>query len=126
MDLIWLLILAFLITLIAVLVALRLRARLAVGHRDRWNELRPILSMSLVVWLAVFPACIGFAGTFPLLPTKVCVKGGSEQTGLLVGETGDRIYLGESGGRVRQVISLPLTQVAETFIGGQASSERCS
>ena len=124
-DLAWLLPLAFLLSMLIVLVALRLRARLAAAHRSEWNERRPIVWMTLVVWLAVLPACLVFAGTFPLLDAKVCTTSGSERTGLLIGETNQRIYIGESSGAKRRVISLPLTQVKETFIGGDADLERC-
>lgn len=125
-DLAWLLPLTMLLSMLIILVALRLRATLAATYRDTWNERRPILWMTLVVWLAAVPACLVFAGTFPLLDAKVCTTSGAERTGLLIGETSQRIYIGESSGAKRQVISLPLTQVKETFIGGDAFFERCS
>jgi hypothetical protein len=124
-DLAWLLPVALLLSMLLVLVALRLRARLAAAYRTEWNERRPIVWMTLVVWLAALPACLVFAGTFPLLNAKVCTTSGSERTGFLIGETNQRIYIGESSGAKRQVISFPLTQVTETFIGGDAGSEVC-
>jgi hypothetical protein len=124
-DLAWLLPVALLLSMLLVLVALRLRARLAAAYRTEWNERRPIVWMTLVVWLAALPACLVFAGTFPLLNAKVCTTSGSERTGFLIGETNQRIYIGESSGAKRQVISFPLTQVTETFIGGDAGSELC-
>ncbi len=124
-DLAWLLPVAMLLSMLIVLVALRMRARLAAAYRSSWNERRPIVWMTLVVWLAALPACLVFAGTFPLLDAKVCTTSGSEWTGLLIGETNQRIYIGESSGAKRQVISLPLTQVTATFIGGSAGAERC-
>jgi hypothetical protein len=124
-DLAWLLPVAMLLSMLIVLVALRLRASLAAAYRGRWNERRSILLMTLVVWLATVPACLVFAGTFTLLDAKVCTTSGSERTGLLIGETNQRIYIGESSGAKRQVISFPLTQVKETFIGGNAGLERC-
>ncbi len=124
-DLAWLLPAALLLSMLIVLVALRLRAGLAVAYRDRWNERRPIVWMTLVVWLGTLPACLVFAGTFPLLDAKVCIRGGSEQTGLLIGETNERIYIGESSGAPRRVISLPQSEVTKTFIGGKAGTERC-
>ena len=79
----------------------------------------------IVVWLAAVPACLVFAGTFRLLPAKVCTTSGSARTGLLIGETSQRIYIGESSGAKRQVISFPLTQVKQIFIGGNARFEPC-
>lgn len=124
-DLLWLLPVALLFSMLFVLLALRLRARLAATYRSEWNARRPIIWMTLVVWLAVLPACVVFAGTFPLLDAKVCTTSGYARTGLLIGETNQRIYIGESSGAKRRVISLPLTQVKETFIGGDAGLERC-
>ncbi len=124
-DLAWLLPLTFLLSMLIELVALRLRASVAAGNRSSWNERRPIVWMTLVVWLAALPACLVFAGTFPLLDAKVCIRGGSEQRGLLIGETNDRVYIGESTGATRQVISLPQSEVTKTFIGGDAGSESC-
>jgi hypothetical protein len=71
------------------------------------------------------PACLVFAATFPLLPARVCTTSGAEPTGLFIGETNQRIYIGESTGPKRDVISLPLTQVKATFIGGNADSASC-
>jgi hypothetical protein len=124
-DLVWLLPVALLLSMLIVLVALRLRASLAIAYRDRWNERRPLLLMALVVWLGVVPACLVFAATFPLLPARVCTTSGAEPTGLFIGETNQRIYIGESTGPKRDVISLPLTQVKATFIGGNADSASC-
>jgi hypothetical protein len=124
-DLAWLLPVALLLSMLIVLVALRLRASLAGAYPDRWNERRPILWMALVVWLAAVPACLVFAGTFPLLPAKVCTTTGSARTGLLIGETNQRIYVGERYSAKRRVISFPMTQVTRTFIGGNARLEPC-
>jgi hypothetical protein len=64
-DLAWLVPAGMLLSMLIVLVALRLRASLAVAYRDRWNERRPLLLMALVVWLAVVPACLVFCGNVP-------------------------------------------------------------
>jgi hypothetical protein len=124
-DLAWLLPIALLLSMLIVLIALRLRANLAAAYRTRWNERRPIIWMTLVVWLAALPACLVFAGTFPLLPAKVCTTTGSPRTGLLIGETNQRIYIGERYSAKRRVISFPMTQVTRTFIGGNARLEHC-
>lgn len=133
----WLLAVALLVTLLVVLVALQLRAVLATRERDRWNTLRPTAWMSLIVAFAFLPACVVFAGTFHLLDAKVCTtsqgQGGGEligeTSGVLIGETGDRVYIGEVNGgtdRPRRVVSIPLGQVKEVLIGGEASEQSCS
>jgi hypothetical protein len=71
------------------------------------------------------PACLVFAGTFRSLPAKVCTTSGAEPTGLFIGETSQRVYIGESTGPKRDVISVPLTQVKQTFIGGHADPASC-
>jgi hypothetical protein len=61
----WLLPLAFLITLLAVLLGLNLRARLVATYGESarsWNAVRPVIFMSLVVALVFAPICFLFAG----------------------------------------------------------------
>jgi hypothetical protein len=54
--------------------------------------------MTLVVALASVPICVVLAGSFfPLLEAKVCTSQ-SEVKRLLIGETSDRTYIGETGG----------------------------
>jgi hypothetical protein len=122
--------LGFLVTLLAVLVALKLRARLVdrYGNPERWSTRRPIVWMTLVVALASVPICVILAGSlFPLLDAKVCTTD-SEVTGVLIGETSNRTYVGEKGeGRTGPllVFSVPGSQIKETFIGGDAGSRPC-
>jgi hypothetical protein len=127
-------VLGFLLTLLAVLVALRLRASLAerFGRPESlWSTRRPIVWMTLVVALASVPICVILSGSFfPLLDAKVCTSR-SEVTGVLIGETGDRTYIGETvetedtdvGPLV--VFSVPQSEITETFIGGDAGSQDC-
>jgi len=93
--------------------------------------------MGLIVAFAFLTACVVFAGTFHLLDAKVCTtsqgQGGGEligeTSGVLIGETGDRVYIGEVNGgtdRPRRVVSIPLGQVKEVLIGGEASEQSCS
>jgi hypothetical protein len=123
---VWLLALGFVVNLIVMLVALRLRAAVAARHASTWNALRATTWMTLIVLLAVLPACILFAGTFRLLDAKVCMATHSE-SGVLIGETGDRVYIGESAESKgpRRVVSVPLSQVRELFIGGRAATKNC-
>ena len=126
----WLVPLAFLVTLLVVLVALRLRALLVAVYGEPqglWSTRRPIVWMTLVVALAAVPICVLIAGTlYTLLDAKVCTSG-SEVTGVLIGETSDRTYIGQTD-RPRGpllVFSIPSSQIQQTYIGGEADLRPC-
>ncbi len=53
-------------------------------------------------------------------PAKVCLANGGEVSGVLIGETSSRTYLGDPVGRKpRRVISLPQSQVVRVIVGGR-------
>ena len=124
--------LGFLLTLLAVLVALKIRARLVdrYGNPEIWSTRRPTVWMTLVVALASVPICVILSGSFfPLLDAKVCTSD-SEVTGVLIGETSNRTYIGESerpAGPTRPllVFSVPGSEIKETYIGRNAGSRPC-
>jgi hypothetical protein len=122
--------LAFLLTLLAVLVALNVRARLVDRYgnpESLWSTRRPIVWMTLVVALASVPICVMLSGSFfPLLDAKVCTSE-SEVTGVLIGETSDRTYIGETERPTGPllVFSVPGSEIKETFIGGNADLRPC-
>lgn len=122
--------LAFLLTVLAVLVALNVRARLVDRYgnpESLWSTRRPIVWMTLVVALASVPICVILSGSFfPLLDAKVCTSE-SEVTGLLIGETSDRTYIGEAERPAGPllVFSVPGSEIKETFIGGNADLRPC-
>ena len=123
----WLLPLAFLVTLLAVLVGLSLRARLVDAYGDSartWSVLAAVVRMTLVVALVAVPITVLFAGAyFPLLPAQVCTMSGASVTGVLIGETSDRTYVGETKKRGKlDVFSIPSTQTTQTIIGGGAAA----
>jgi hypothetical protein len=127
----WLLAIAFLVTLVVVLAGLSLRARLVDaygGSADSWSGNPAVARMTLVVALVAAPICVLFAGAyFPLLPAQVCTASGSSVTGLLIGETSDRTYVGETGKWVGplDVLSIPGSQTTRTVIGGGAAASAC-
>jgi hypothetical protein len=127
----WLLPVTFLLTLLVVLVGLNLRARLvdAYGESENsWSAVGPVVRMTLVVALVFLPICVLFAGAFfPLLDAKVCTTTGSDASGVLIGETGDRTYIGQKGPPVGPllVFSIPRSEIRQTIIGGNASERPC-
>jgi len=122
--------LAFLLTVLAVLVALNLRARLVnrFGNPESlWSTRRAIVRMTLVVALASVPICVIVSGSFfPLLDAKVCTSQ-SEVIGVLIGETSDCTYIGETDRPTGPllVFSVPGSEIKETFIGGNAGMRPC-
>ena len=53
-------------------------------------------------------------------PAKVCLANGGEVSGVFIGETGDRTYVGDrSGQHPRRIISIPLARVERVLIGGK-------
>jgi hypothetical protein len=127
----WLLPVTFVVTMLVILVALNLRAKVAGRYGDPkslWNTRAPILWMTLIVAFASLPAPLIVAGTQPLRGVKVCAIRG-EVIGVLIGETSDRTYVGDAIGESEQntvprpVFSIPQAQIVETIIGGPADSE---
>ena len=127
----WLLPIAFVVTLFAVLVGLSLRVRLVDAYgesAEAWNALRAVTRMTLVLALVAVPIAVLFAGAyFPLLPAQVCTAGGSSVTGVLIGETSDRTYIGETGKSAGplDVFSIPNSETTQTVIGGGAPAGAC-
>lgn len=133
-GLLWLAPATFLLTLLVVLIALGVRARLAERYvtpeKNEWDKPAALIPMTILVALASVPTAVVLAGAYlPLLDAKVCTTTGLEVTGLLIGETSDRTYIGEEErGPTGPLLmfSVPRTQITETFIGGDASSRPCS
>ena len=124
----WLFVLSLVVTTIVVLVALRLRASVAMRDRLSWNEPRPVTWMALILAVTVIPACVLFAGTFHLLDAKVCTTEQLEETGVLVGQTDRGVLIGETRGapgEPRRVVSIPADHVQKLVIGGDADEARC-
>ena len=129
----WVLAIALLLNVVVMLVALKLRAEVAARAKDGWNSLSSGALMTLIVALAVLPACFLFAGTFRLLDATVCTTSRSAKVGLLIGETSDRVYLGETSkhrwretrGDSLRVVSIPQSEVKQISIGSQPETGGC-
>jgi len=131
----WVLTIVFVLNVVVMMVALRLRAEVAARAEGRWNTLSSGGSMTLIVALAAVPTCFLFAGTFWLLNAKVCTRNQPARVGLLIGETSDRIYLGEmSEHRWHQsdtaedplrVVSIPRSEIEELSIASEPDPSPC-
>jgi hypothetical protein len=123
----WLVAIAFLVTLVVVLAGLSLRAKLVDAYGESpgsWSSQAAVARMAVVIALVAVPICVLFAGAyFPLLPAQVCTASGANVSGVLIGETSDRTYIGE----VKEVgdlnvFSIPSSQTTQTVIGGNATA----
>ncbi len=103
-------------------------ARAVVLTRQRngrgWNSLSAAISMAALYTVAVIPSMMAAAAGVPLTEAKVCTVNNFAEFGYLVGQTSDRIYLGEKGER-RRIGVIPMARVEELFIGDEADGALC-
>jgi hypothetical protein len=106
------------------------RGLLIKHHRPmrRWNHIRAIARMAAVYIVAAIPAMTVAVAAIPLSEAKVCTTDGYAEGSFLIGETSDRVYLGERQSdpvKSRRIAVFPLTQVEEIFIGRDAEEAEC-
>jgi hypothetical protein len=128
---------AWLITYFWIYGMLWLRAGFARQHRDpgppartkpSWYGARAIAVMSALYAAFLLPGAIVLGATLRLTDSRVCAVGGGKVDGVLVGETEQRIYVGEErrGGREdRHIVAIPFDHVAEVIVGNDAHETRC-
>jgi hypothetical protein len=117
----------FLVIFVTTGLCRELRASVARRYSARWNSgVAPAAAMSGIYALAVVPALVAFWAAWPLSNAKVCATKGFEKRGFLVGQTSDRVYLGEERPFHRRLAVIPLSQVEELFIGPVAGEAFCN
>ena len=127
-ELWWLIGIGWALSTVVMLVVLNLRARVAATYAATSSRRREVASMAALVALASLPAWMVFSGTFRLLDAKACTSSGAVFEGVLIGETANRIYIGDiprRKGGSRRVVSIPLAQLQQVFIGGDAAGKSC-
>lgn len=95
-----------------------------------WDTLRAAASMAGVYAAIALPATLLGAAAVPLTEAKVCAAKGYSEWGFLVGESSDRVYLGEKpkgpgDEGQRRIAVFPLANVEEIFFGGDAHRASC-
>ncbi len=90
----------------------------------RWNRLGTVLAVAALYTVAIVPSMMVAAAGVPLTTAKVCTVDNSYEHGYLVGQTSDRVYLGEKGDK-RRIAVLPMSKVGELFIGDDAEGALC-
>lgn len=128
----WLLIgLGSLLVILAVAVQEgRAVAMTRLGATRRWNGGRAIATMAGLYALAAMPAMMLAAAATPLTSVKVCTSAGGEVSGKLVGESSDRVYLGEAATTPekvenRRIVVLPMANVEQIFVGPHPTGAIC-
>lgn len=111
--------------LIPAIAAHEVRALVAARRALSWRAARTVAVVASVYATAAVPAVMLAASALPLNEGKVCANGEFEEQGSLVGQTSDRIYLGEPGEENRRLAVFPLSQVQEIFIGSGAGDAEC-
>lgn len=105
------------------------RAIAAEHYKDpgRWHSLKAATAMAVFYCLASIPAMTIAAASVSLTPAKVCKVGELERTGVLVGESSDRIYLAEaeSDEEKRPIAVYPWPKVEELLVGPRLSEIDC-
>lgn len=91
---------------------------------QRWNSVRVVVILAAVYSATAIPATMFAAAAFPLTPARVCTVDNFSENGFLVGETSDRVYLGEESDD-RRIAVIPFSKVGELFIGRNASDSTC-
>jgi hypothetical protein len=89
-----------------------------IAHRH-WDE----NGRSVAVGIALGVACYLAIGAAQVakspFPAKVCLANGGESSGVFIGETSDRTYLGDpSGEHPRRISAIPLARVERVLVGG--------
>jgi hypothetical protein len=90
----------------------------------RWNSLRTVVAVAALYAAATIPSMMIAAAGLPLTEAKVCTTNNSTESGYFVGQTSDRVYLGEKG-KARRIAVIPMAQVEELFIGSDADGALC-
>ena len=111
----------------AVLGYLLLRGKIGDHYRadnEKKHVVRAQIGLSLAVAVLAVPGLVCFWAAWRLENATVCTseanRAGSTFVvdGLLVGETGDRVYVGDTTARTPSIVSIPQSKVTRTVIGG--------
>jgi hypothetical protein len=102
------------------------RALLADHFRASTENVRPQLAMSCLVAILAVPTAVTFWAAWPLPAVTVCMKAKPvRRTGVLIGESKDRVYFGDSRGRYRAITSVPAANVNRVVFGDARRRAGC-
>jgi hypothetical protein len=98
---------------------------------DKFHSLKALSFTFVLIAVLLIPPSIAVAGVTPLLESKACSSGGYANIGFFIGQTREALFFGEyrtrpeEGGGRRRILSMPLSQVEQLFLGRQAEDARC-
>ena len=95
------------------------------GMPRDWKATRSIAATSVFYCLAAVPAMVLAAASLPLNEAKVCTVDGTEERGMLVGQSSETVYLGEKKEFNRRLAIFPMSKVDELFVGPEADRATC-
>jgi len=108
------------------IVALRVRQRLLqTSFVTKWafNKPKAILSMTLLWTLTAFSGALIYGSAVPFDAVTICTHG-EPIVGFYIGQSCDRIYLGEKTDTPpRRILSLGLDEIDGVFVGEPAGSD---
>jgi len=87
--------------------------------RRHWNMNGRAVTVGIALGVLCYLAIGGSQVAKAPFPAKVCLAGGGEASGVFIGETDSRTYLGDrSSEHPRRIISIPLARVERVQVGG--------
>lgn len=96
----------------------------------QWNSIRATATMVAVYAGAALPAMVLASAATPLTSARICLAGGGAFPGKLVGEAGDRVYLGEEANTAekeenRRIVVIPIAKIDQLFVGPHPTGAIC-
>jgi len=85
-----------------------------------------VATIALLVALAALPYEVAFNSIAPLDNVKICPEQAGQASWRMIGQNGDRIWLGENAGSSRHVVWLPIKSVQSVWIGQDVASRTCA
>jgi hypothetical protein len=115
---------------LATLGYLVVRGELNERYGDGLHEVQAGIALSLATAIVTVPALIAFWAAWPLETATVCATNAKESTiyrvdGVLVGETSDRLYIGDTTPASENIQSVPQSRVVRTVIGLDGEVVHC-
>jgi hypothetical protein len=110
---------------------LLLRGKVGDAYREddqKQHIVRAQAVLSLAVAALAVPGLICFWAAWPLEKATVCTSGATaDETpftveGVFVGETGDRVYVGDTEAASPSIVSIPQPEVTRTVIGDESTT----
>jgi hypothetical protein len=120
-------------TTFIVLAAMHVRNGLLRRYQGNLNTLKAAAALATLYAAIGLPGYLLFGSGFSLQSVHVCgAKGAYEKSGLMVGQTSDRVYVAEvvsplrsKQGLTRRILTIPLANIEELFEGTDAQSADC-